>query len=225
MSSRSRHFAPSARTDLCAVLAQTGVSTATLISGLTLPAGFRPSSSYRSYSMSLPSSLERTTILFGRDRNDDAVFVGDDVRLRMAQTGRRVLALELAGELVAADAGEIVALLVEEQRLDQLLGVVRVLGLARTQLLVDFLERVFARLDVLVFLETVDDQRAVVEQRQDRFVGLPVEAEVRPRQRAHEGRDVDLAVLVDADADRFPRSRRSSCRCRFRTRSTRRDWG
>ena len=82
---------------------------------------------------------------------------------RDRQAGGDVLALELARELVAADAGEIVALLVEEERLDQLLGVLGVLGLARAQLLVDLFERVLARLDVLVLLEAVDDQRAVVE--------------------------------------------------------------
>ena len=54
----------------------------------------------------------------------------------------------------------------------------------------------------LVFLDRVADQRAVVEQLEDRFVALPVEAEIRARERADEGRDVDLAILVDADADR-----------------------
>ncbi len=110
--------------------------------------------------------------------------------------------VELAVELVAPDAGQIVALLVEEQRLEQLLGVVRVLGLARTQLLIDFFEGVFPGLDVLVFLDRIGDQRRSVEERQNGFVALPIQAEVRTRERADERRNVDLAVLVDANADR-----------------------
>ena len=132
------------------------------------------------------------------------IFVDQDGRHRKTGLDVRVLhaVMELAVELVAADAGEIVALLVEEQRLEQLLGVVRIFGLAGTQLLVDLLQRVFAGLDVLVFVDRVAHERAAVEQRQDRFVGFPVEAEVRTRQGADERRNVDLAVLVDANADR-----------------------
>ena len=124
------------------------------------------------------------------------------VDLRNRHARRHVLALEFARELVAADAGEIVALLIEEQRLEQFLGVFRVFGFAGAQLLVDFLERVFLGLDVLVFFEAVRDQRRAVEQRQDRLIGLPVVAHVGPRERANERRRVDLAVLVDANADR-----------------------
>jgi hypothetical protein len=112
-----------------------------------------------------------------------------------------VFALELARELVAADAREIVALLVEEQRLEQLLGVLRVLGLAGAQLLVDFLERVLARLDVLV-LSRQFWIKGELSKSSRIASSVPLEAEVGARQRAHERRDVDLAVLVDADADR-----------------------
>src|SRR5581483_8778565 len=143
------------------------------------------------------------------DRDHVLAREGLAVDVRRGQVGRRVLAqlriaraLELAGELVAADAGEIVALLVEEQRLEELLRVLRVLGLTRAELLVDLLESVFLGLDVLVFFEAIPDQRAVVEQREDRLVVLPVEPEIGPRERAHERRRVDLAILVDANADR-----------------------
>src|SRR6185312_16781924 len=97
-------------------------------------------------------------------------------------------------------AREIVALFVEEQRLEQLLGVLGIFRFAGTQLLVDLFERVFARLDVLVFFDRVSNERALVEERQDRLVGLPVQAEIRTRERADERRDEDLTVLVDANA-------------------------
>ena len=110
--------------------------------------------------------------------------------------------MELAVELVTSHARQIVTLVVKKERLQQLLRVVRIFGLAGAQLLVNFFERIFARLDVLVFFDRVAHQRRVVEQFEDRFVALPIEAEVRARQRAHERGDVNLAVLVDADADR-----------------------
>ncbi len=122
--------------------------------------------------------------------------------LRNLQAGGGILAFELSAELVAADAREVVALLIEEQRLEQLLGVLRVLGLAGAQLLVDFLERVFLGLDVLVFFKAVRDQRRVVEQRQNRLIAFPMEAQVRTGERAHERCRIDLAILVDANADR-----------------------
>ena len=110
--------------------------------------------------------------------------------------------MELAAELVAADAGEIVALLVEEQRLEQLLGVLGVLGLARTQLLVDFLERVFARLDVLSLSIELRISGELSKSARIASSLSQFEAEIRARERADERRHVDLAVLVDADADR-----------------------
>ncbi len=147
--------------------------------------------------------------LLGRDLDQaahdrDHVFARQAALLdrRNADAAGDVLALELARELVAADAREIVALVVEEQRLEQLLGVLGVLGLARTELLVDLLERVLTRLDVVIFVERVLDQGRVVEERQNRFVRLPAEAEIGTRERADERRDVDLAVLVDTNADR-----------------------
>src|SRR5665213_760981 len=113
-----------------------------------------------------------------------------------------IMSSRVRARFCAADAREIVALLVEEQRFEELLRVLGVLGLAGTELLVDLLERVFLRLDVFVFFETVRDQRRVVEQGQDRFVRFPGVAEVGARERAHERRRVDFPVLVDANADR-----------------------
>ena len=132
------------------------------------------------------------------------VFVDHDVRTLHPGVDVGILdaVMELAVELVAADSREIVALLVEEERLQKLLGVLGILGLAGTQLLVDLLERVLAGLDVFVFFDRVANQRAVVEKAQNRLVGLPIEPEIGARERADEGRDVDLAILVDANADR-----------------------
>ena len=100
------------------------------------------------------------------------------------RTGGRCVVLASSSfpeELVAADAGEIVALLVEEQRLDQLLGVLRVLGLAGTQLLVDlFLSASSRVLTSLSFSRAVDDQRAVPRRTALKIASsaLPVEPEV-----------------------------------------------
>ncbi len=115
--------------------------------------------------------------------------------------------LELAAELVPPDTRQIVTLIVEEERLDELVGVFGILGLTRPKLLVDLFERVFARLDIAIFFDRIANdrdalRREILEKRKDRVVALPVVAELRPRERADERRDVDLAVLVDPDADR-----------------------
>jgi len=113
------------------------------------------------------------------------------------------LLLKLAIELVAPDRAQIVALLVEKRVAQQRLGVVDVLRLARAEFLVELLESVFARLDVLVFLQTVEDdgrhltRARIREQRLERLVAFVLLVE-----RTHERGRHDLAVLVDAHADR-----------------------
>ena len=100
---------------------------------------------------------------------------------------------ELLVDLVAADLGHVVALRVEEQVLEQRL---RALGrgrLARAELAIDVLERLFLRLDV-VLLERVLDRLGIAEQRKD-LVGRPAE---RLQQHRHEL----TALAVDPDADR-----------------------
>ena len=81
-------------------------------------------------------------------------------------------------ELVAADLRQVVALGVEEERLEQVPRVVERRRLTRALLLEDLDQRLFlARGRVL--LERVDDEDRVVEQLQDRLVRAGVELEAR----------------------------------------------
>ena len=91
-----------------------------------------------------------------------------------------------------ARPGQVVALGVEEQVLQQRLGGLGRGRLARTQLAVDVLERLLLGLDV-VLLEGVLDRGRVVEQLEDLVAA--------PAQRLEQGRDVLPALAVDAHAD------------------------
>ena len=99
---------------------------------------------------------------------------------------------ELLVDLVAADAGEVVALRVEEQVLEERPRGLRRRRLAGTELAVDVLERLLLRLDVILLQRELDGGR-VVEERQD-LVG-------RPAQRFEEHGDVLPPLAVDAHAD------------------------
>ena len=70
------------------------------------------------------------------------------------------LEAELLVDLVAADAAEVVALRIEEQTLEQGLGVRRGRRLAGTEALVDFLERFFF-VAGRIFLQRADDRAFV----------------------------------------------------------------
>ena len=79
--------------------------------------------------------------------------VEDVARIADQERGKLAVVVPGAGDGLLVD---FLALLVEEERLEQLLGVLGVLGLAGTQLLVDFLKRVFAGLDVFVFVDGIE---------------------------------------------------------------------
>jgi hypothetical protein len=80
---------------------------------------------------------------------------------------------QLLVDLVPADTGDVVPLGVEEQVLEQGLRALRRGRLARAELAVDVLERLFLRLDVILLQRELDGP-GVVEQRQD-LVGGPAE--------------------------------------------------
>src|SRR4029077_1078474 len=104
-------------------------------------------------------------------------------------------------ELVAADLRQVVALGIEEERLEQVPRVVERRRLTGALLLEDLDQRLFlARGRVL--LERVDDEDRVAEQLQDRLVRGGVELEAGRRillgERPEQGRDRELALPVDA---------------------------
>src|SRR5205085_12104219 len=122
------------------------------------------------------------------------------------QDARALLDVHLQAliELVAADLRQVVALRVEEERLQQVAGVVERGRLPRSLLLEDLDQGLLlARGGVL--LERVDDEDRVVEELEDRFVCRRVELEagrrVLLRERAQERRDRELALPVDARVD------------------------
>ena len=100
---------------------------------------------------------------------------------------------ELLVDLVPTHPRQVVALVVEEQVLEQRPSGFGRRGLARPQLAVDVLEGLLRRLE-MVLLEGVLDRVGAVEQRQD-LVG-------RPSERLQQDRDVLPALAVDADTDR-----------------------
>ncbi len=112
--------------------------------------------------------------------DDGDVFLGDgalDIRqLDAHAVGHRA---QLLVELVAADAAEVIAAEVEEEALDQLLGVVTCGRVAGAQLLVDLDERLYARRGG-VLLE-----------------GLADEADLTGIDRLEEGRDLLVGLIAN----------------------------
>ena len=124
----------------------------------------------------------------------------DVLRRQHAHAVRHVDAEPLI-QLVAADLRQVVALGVEEERAQEVAGVVERRRLAGPLLLEDLDQRLFlARGRVLV--ERVADEDRVVEEGEDRLVRARVEDEARlrvlVRQGAQERRDRQLALPVDA---------------------------
>ena len=111
------------------------------------------------------------------------------LQMREGDAGR---GLELLVDLVPPDPREVVALVVEEQVLEQRAGGLRRGRLARTQLAVDVLEGLLGRVDV-VLLEGVLDALGVLEQGEDLVLA--------PAHGLEEHRDVLPALAVDPDAD------------------------
>ena len=107
-------------------------------------------------------------------------------------------------QLVAADLRQVVALGVEEERAQEVACVVDGRRLARPLLLEDLDERLLLGRG-RILLERVDDERRVVEERQQALVRRDVELEAGRRvlggQRAQERRDRELALPVDPRVD------------------------
>ena len=122
------------------------------------------------------------------DEREDVV-VGEGARVDVdVETEARV-------ELVAPDAREVVALGVEEQLVEQRLGVVDARRLAGALLLEELDQgALFGARDLGVGLERVADVERVLEELEDLLVG-------RVAHRAQEHRDGQLALAVDADVD------------------------
>ena len=117
------------------------------------------------------------------------------------------LEAELGVDLVAADLGEVVALGVEEQAVEQRPCGLDGRGLARTEALVDLDQRLFAVLGV-VLLERALDALGVAEQLEDLL------ARLGDAERLEQHGDRLLALAVDAHRD--------DVRGRSRARATRR---
>src|SRR4029079_1851983 len=136
-----------------------------------------------------------------RRQRDEAPHEREDVLGRENPRVLRNLDAEALVELVAADLRQVVALGIEEQRLQQVAGVVQRRRLTRALLLEDLDQRLFlARGRVLV--ERVLDVHRAVEEREDLLVRARVELEpggrVLERQRPQQRRDRELALAVDA---------------------------
>ena len=122
------------------------------------------------------------------DELDDVV-VREDARLLVDRKPQALV------QLVAADLGEVVALRVEEQRVQQVLRRVERRRLTRALLLEQLDQRPLLRLRVLgVGLDRVPDVDGVVEELEDLLVG-------RDPDRAQQHGDGQLALAVDADVD------------------------
>jgi hypothetical protein len=136
----------------------------------------------------LDQLLDQRVDVFGRE---DARAVGDVDAQPLVQ-------------LVAPDLGQVVALRVEEQRLQQVAGVVECRRLARALLLEHLDQRLLFTCGG-VLLERVDDEDRVVEELEDRLVRRRIELEpgrgVLLREGAQQRRNRELALPVDARVD------------------------
>src|SRR5947208_2858970 len=129
----------------------------------------------------LPALLVRVVELTGR------TMVGAQLLQQLA-----VRRTELLVHLVTADLGQVVALRVEEEVLDQGLRTLSRRRFARAKLAVDVLERLLLRLDV-VLLQRELDRRSVVEELEDLVFG--------PSERLEHDGHVLAALPVDPDTD------------------------
>ena len=111
------------------------------------------------------------------------------------------LPAELLRQLVAADRRKVVALRVEEQRVEELRCIVLIRRLARTQALVDLDDSLALRLDLLaIALNRVEHAWIVAEELDDLLIRIETEC-------ADEIRHRHLARAVDADRDDIIRIR------------------
>ena len=135
---------------------------------------------------------------------DELLDEREDVLRRQNARALRHVDAEPLVQLVAADLRQVVALRIEEERAQQVAGVVERRRLARALLLEDLDQRLFlARRRVL--LERLLDEVRAVEQGEDRLVRGRVELEpggrVLGRQGPQQRRDRELALPVDAGVD------------------------
>ncbi len=105
------------------------------------------------------------------------------------------LVVELLGDLVAADLGQVVALGVAEQGLDEASGRLHRGRLTRSQLAIQVDQRLVLVVGG-VALDGVADRLGAVEQVEDLLIGLG------DGKGAEEGGDVLAALAIDPDADR-----------------------
>src|SRR5689334_23979659 len=143
--------------------------------------------------------LELLVVLLGqaeelRER-DQLLDEGDDVVVREGADVEVDVQAQAAVELVAPDAREVVALRVEEELVEERLGVVDRRRLAGALLLEQLDQRALLRArDVGVGVDRVADVDRLVEELEDLLVG-------RVAHRAQEHGDRQLALAVDADVD------------------------
>ena len=134
---------------------------------------------------------------------DEILRGGDDVAALENALLELDLETELLVDLVATDAAEVVALRIEEQTLEQSLGIRRGRRLAGTEALVDFLERFFF-VAGRIFLERADDRAFVdrgVDHADRRDVVLLERADDRLRQRLESAGENDALLGVDRVLD------------------------
>src|SRR6476646_2881983 len=140
----------------------------------------------------------------GVRQRDELADEGEDVLRRQHAGALGDAHAQALVELVAADLGQVVALRIEEQRLQEVAGVVERRRLAGALLLED-LDQGLLLTRGRVLLEGEPDEDRVVEQLHDRLVagGVQLEAgrRVLGRQRAQQRRDRQLALAVDAAVD------------------------
>ena len=126
---------------------------------------------------------------------DELLDQGDDVVLGQGAGVEIDVEVEARVELVAADPGQVVALGIEEELLDQRLGGVDGRRLTGALLLEELDERaLFGPGRLGVGLDRVADVDRVVEQLEDLLVGDEAH-------RAQQHRDRQLALAVDAGVD------------------------
>jgi hypothetical protein len=138
---------------------------------------------------------------------DEVLGRGDDVGALEDALLELNLEAKLLVDLVAADAAEVVALRIEEQALEQGLGVRRGRRLARAEALVDLLQR-FLLVAGRILLQRADD-RALVDRRVDHAQGRDVvlleRANDRLRQRLEGPGEHDALLGIDRVFDEHER--------------------
>ena len=133
-------------------------------------------------------------------RNDDLARLLVDERIREHPAEDAAAPAELLRELVAADRREVIALRIEKETFKQCARVVHRHRLARTQAVIDDLERLVSRIDLRVMRERRANALIVVEELENLLVAPVAKG-------ADEERHRHLARTVDAHPDDVTRVR------------------